>query len=74
MDDYKSGEVYSMCVPNDYNETTEDTAQFDVNGLLTPQSVTNISNELTKEMSSCNMPRPSTQGHTTRKNAITATN
>ena len=61
-----------MCVPNDYNETTEDTVQFNANGLLTPQSVTNISNELTKEMSSCNMARPSTQGHTTRKNAATS--
>jgi hypothetical protein len=60
MDDYKSGEVFSMCVPNDYNDTVDETVQFLANGLLTPQSINTISNELTKEMSSCNMGRPST--------------
>ena len=50
-----------MCVPNDYNEIAQGNAvKYQQNGLLTPETVTQISNELTKEMSSLNIGRPST--------------
>lgn len=63
MEDYKNGEMFSMCLSGDDRKTQP--LSYQDGGVLSPASVTQFSNEISKALTNMSL-RPRTDEQSTR--------